>query len=282
MTANVPTPLTRALSLAGRCVPPGLALASAVGDPLDVDLPQLAPATAAPTAQGLRAVGALYLHAELEQAMVIPLAELLTRERYSIEIRDEGAARLLEQMAELPRARHWPGREDRSRLFGRLFGSGEGAVPGRDGTFEPRFGRLCFALAQRGQAPRGWVSPVAVEVAARDVLVAVGALVGGSVVLAAGRIHDQLQHALDLLDHPGISAAFGTRGIWETIRTVAGEEVDVARHLDRGRSGMELLHWLAETVAQLATLPGAGPPLDVPDRVVRLAAVWLQATGVAS
>src|SRR5262249_33287076 len=192
-----------------------LRYALAAGEaPLRLDLPpMLAGAGHAPDAATLRMMAALYLQAEMEQAGVIPVAELLAQSRRTLEVRGASASRKLDEFAE--RARHqWYDRQSRGQTFARLFGVG--ADP-RDGganrDFQQRLATLCFALTnyQRdyfwGQMPSP-TREAALRESARLLLFNLGPRQYGNLPNAARLIQDQLRAAIDLLNDPDLGSLF--------------------------------------------------------------------------
>jgi hypothetical protein len=287
MGVNGRPPLASSLAIAQRGIfaPPD---GSYGGDGLRIPLPPLpAGGGTLPSAASLRATAALYLQAELEQAGVIPLAEQLADSRGSIDFLSVEAAEKLEAFAE--RQRDWYDRRRREMLFARVFGlGGVTAAEARTASnrgFQQLFAAMCLALvsaSERGQwgevvSTRG---EAALRVAAMDLLANLGPYQYGNTQPAARLIHEQLQKAIEILDHPGVSAAFQARGMWDTLRKAFGQEApDFGRLVTRGQSGMRLLNWLADVLLQLNGIRRralTGP--DAP--VVRWAASWLQASGV--
>ena len=259
---------------------PHVVAALAEADPLRLDLPAL-PGLQATAPETLRALGALYLAARLEDMGVLVAVEWLVRERAALRIPAASAQRL-EDIArrrpqELPR-------EQRALLYARLFGSGPGvgADPGRaDARFEPLLAALCSALVTCGARPAGTADRdhAAVAAAARDLAISTSSSAGGGVVLAVPRVNDQLRRGIELLSDPGIGALVGGRWFWATLQAMLGASApDLRRLLDVGRNGQRVLRWLADAVPALAQPAGIGPAI-APDAVTS-AAAWMQACGL--
>jgi len=118
------------------------------------------------------------------------------------------------------------------------------------------------------------------RLAALDLLMNLAPRRYGDTAASARRVHDQLQHSINLLNDPGVGALFGVSGMWEVLRKVIGHEApDFGRLVTRGQSGLRLLDWLASVLPEvrdnatnrLALAPGAPPFV--------WAAMWLEASG---
>src|SRR5437016_1003284 len=98
--------LGESLRLVNGCLRPVLTVSLArVEDPLRLDLPPMLTAVGqAPDAEILRVMAVLYFQAELEQAGVIAVAELLAASRNTLEVRSTRVSRKLDEFAE--RGRH--------------------------------------------------------------------------------------------------------------------------------------------------------------------------------
>lgn len=288
--------LSDSLALADVCLrEPSLAqaLSAAVAnDPLKLNLPPLAGPGAnvnAPDAAALRVLAALYLQAELEQAGVIPVAEVLAQSRYSLRLTDVATARKLDEFAQL--SRDWLDRNQRNQVFARAFGLGAGAetAEGRliNRSFQQRFAAFCSALTQTQEDARWGQAPGVTRLAlARqmtlELLFNLGQRYTGHTAGATRRIHEQMQKALSLLNQPGLRSFFLARDLWDLLRQILGDTApDFGRLLTRGQSGQRLLHWLASVAVQAQTdnslqwLKGADPSVFV------WAGQWLAAAGFA-
>jgi hypothetical protein len=269
---------------------PALSLSlAAVEDPLRLDLPpMLTAAGQAPDAATLRVMATLYFQAELEQAGVIVVAELLAAARLTLGARGERVSRKLDEFAE--RGRHqWYDRQSRSLTFARLFGLGAAADPhgssvNRD--FQQRFATLCLALVNHqrdyfwSQTP-GPTREASLREAATALLFNLGPRQYGNLPNAARLIQEQLRAAIDLLNDPDLAPLFGARGMWDVLRQVLGKETpDLGRLLTRGQTGLRLLDWLATVIPALSNTAPAGPLAPANSPVYTWAASWLAATGI--
>lgn len=265
---------------------------SGAAHPLQINLPPLGGSGIGGsdmTAEALNVLSSLYFQAEMEQAAVIPLAELLTESRYSLQVTDHSAAQLLEQFADGGQNR-WLNRQIRDQIYARTFGIG-GALLNESGStinrnFESLFARYCQALMQF-QADSRWAAPgvsatVQVEMAAQQLLSNLGQRRFGNTLTAAQRIQGQLQAALDLLNHQGITGLFQANNIWSLIRNVLENDApDLQRIVSRAQSGLRLISWLAQNLVPLRTRQ-LDQALTNGGEVFIWAASWLQATGMPS
>ncbi len=283
--------LPRSMALVNRLLAqPRAALAFSFAGPLQINLPPLGAGGGLGGGirpEALQVLASLYFQAELEQATIIPLAELLTESRYSLQLTDQSAAVLLEQFAEGMQER-WLTRSIREQVFARTFGTGPALLdePGAavNRNFETLFAQFCQTLVRyeadaRWQAP-GAAATVAVEMAAQQLIANLAQRQFGNTLTAAQRIQGQLQAALDLLSHPAIPRLFEARDVWSLIRSVLGADApDLNRLVSRAQNGLRLLTWLAEHLGDIGN-GRIGLVLSSSRDPIIWAAGWLQATGV--
>jgi hypothetical protein len=290
MDANRKLSLPQSLALADaslRAAHTAQAFSFAADDPLRLDLPPLSGSGALlPDASVLRVMASLYLHSELEQAGVIPVAELLTEHRLNLSVTSEKAARLLEEFYR--RARQWYDRDSRNRIFARLFGRGLVAgQPGQNvnGEFQQRLANFCGALVGYSEQYRFGQRPTAsqeglVRRVAQDLLLNLGARQYGNTTAAAGQIQDQLRRAIELLSDDGVAALFQARGMWDVLRRILDKDApDFGRLVTRGQTGQRLLDWLASVLPQINETQPFKPLLPPDAPVFAHAAQWLEASG---
>ena len=190
MLQHRPT-LGAALALAEQVVARG-ADVPGVDDPLRLDLPNLVrDAGALPSADAVRILASLYFAAELEQAGVVPIAELLAGQRDSLDLHSYASAARLDEFASHEHG--WYDQAGRAGLYARLFGMGPsatneaGALVNRE--FQSLLASLCNALAQYGVATAGSVVlESAVSQAAYGLLSNLGPRALGNTQLAARRL----------------------------------------------------------------------------------------------
>lgn len=258
------------------------ASATAADNPWRLDLPPDGVDEATLEPRAAAALGSLYLLSELEQIGVVPCAELLVTERYSLDLRDQDAVQRIENYA--GKAAGLPKEPVRQQLFARLFG----VAWQDDGSIRPN-----TTLTQQVPANHAFEELLAgycdslvsfdIRTAARSrsaLRMAGDRLRGnlaprqyGNTLIVATPLVEQLRASLDLLALPGVGQMFGVKGAWGVIRALQPElGADIGRRVDRGQSGRDVVK-------------SAGYP-PVPDLVdaalVHAADVWLTATGFSS
>lgn len=266
-----------------------LMLAREPDDPLRLNLPPLVGGanSLVPDATTLKVMAALYFQAELEQAGVIAVAELLADSRYELTIQDVPSANLLEEF--FRRKRDWLNRDSREHVYARVFGLGslarneEGALINRD--FQSKFANFCLNIWRAAEDLKWQKMPnpmldAAVRQAALDLLINLGGRRYGDIYGASRRIQDQLSRAIALLNHQGIGSAFQVSGMWNLLQTILSPNVpDFARITTRGQSGLNLLNWLVSVLAQVTDRNSRQPLISPALPVAGYAEAWLQATG---
>jgi hypothetical protein len=282
--------LLAGLALAGSAVGQAADGVPAADDPLRLDLPTLGPGSGeAPSPATLRVFGSLYLAAELEQAGVVPVAELLAAERDMLNLTSYEAAAKLDDFA--MRGHRWYDRAGRVQLYARLFGVGPGATNDAGALvnreFLPLLAALCHGLAGYADVSARLRTSTALESGARLAAQALLANLAprglGNTLLAARRIEDQVRHAVDLVRDPAIGALVGSRTLQQTILNILGEDApDVQRLIDSGLLGQKVLEWLAGVLPRIDGDPSPAPLVTVGDPIVVTAALWLRAVGVGS
>lgn len=277
--------LLAGLALAAEAVGPGADGVPAHDDPLRLDLPALQPSpTDFPPPATVRVFAALYLAAELEQAGVVPIAELLAEQRYSFDVASYQAAGKLEDFAS--RRHDWYDRAGRIQVYARLFGIGPGATNDAGSLvnreFVPLLATLCGALARYGDPGAATASSDAdVRFATESLLRNIAPRALANTLLAARRLEDQIRHAVEILRDPAIGAVVGARTLQETIVRILGADApDVQRLIDTGLAGQKVLEWLAVSLPRL-TAATPVPLLQPGDPVSVSATLWLHAAGVA-
>jgi hypothetical protein len=268
----------RAVGAAGAGVPAG-------DDPLHLDLPSLGPGSGeAPDRSTVHVFASLYLACELEQAGVVPIAELLSQERDNLNVTSYAAAAKLDDFA--GRAHQWYDRAGRVQLYARLFGIGPGATNDAGALVNREFvqllGSFARALTASAGASAGRASLDAMlQESAQALLGNLEPRALGNTLLAARRIEDQVRHAVDVLRDGAIGSLVGARTMQETIVNILGKDApDVQRLIDAGLAGQRLLGWLADAIPRLYGTAAQAPLLSASDPIAVTAALWLRALGL--
>lgn len=279
--------LHESLALAAECLRGNAAVLAAAGaaDPLRLDLSPLRDGSrdASITASSVRSLAALYLQANLEDAGIVAVAELLGQSRNQFRTLTADAARKLDPFTRPPSDVY--SRPQREAIFARVFGLG-GAPQGSPANyeFERLLAALCVALLRcevelRLSANVGAERDAALRYAASALLFNLAPRQYGNTLTAVPVIDRQLRQAIAVLSDHTILAQFGARDLWDAIRIVAGDAApDLNRLVARGRTGLQLLQWLAGV---LGIVNDARTPVVARgDGVFLAAAQWLQATGI--
>lgn len=251
----------------------------------DITLPD--PASAHVDRAQLRALASIYLAADLEPAGIIEsvqlLASLSATGGLTLDLRR--AAPLIEQWW---RHRHdRMSADERNAFFSRLFGATGGPTSAEGGSnqrFEGRMFDLCEALSaldpSAGAQSYGTsMSQNRARIAARALAQNLGDSSTGMAAFVAGEVIATLKDAFAILGHPDLRGAFHARDIWDVIRAIAqlghGSFADASPYVRRGKAGMILLAWLADS---LPAVFGTGTIAKPGDPVVGAAIDWLEAT----
>lgn len=288
-TARLLVALAEAHGLVERAESRAVALAlDAIGD---LTLPDAVPATADDQAL-IRALAPLYLAAQLEEAELITTVETLSGLAVSGGLqRDLGAA------VPLVRA-FWQARHDRfsvserRALFARVFGSDDpgadaattAARPAPNAAFEDLMIDLTEALYKLDEESLGGNTAgpralVRVLFAARGLAANLLQKGGGMTVFAAREIVGTIQSAVEILQQPEVQRAVHARSLWTAVRAVSRRYLrrdrDPSPYVARGKSGLTVLSWLADSLPLLSD-DRTRIALDHP--VIAAATEWLQAS----
>ena len=278
---------------AGLCARPALAWAAA-DDGLRLDLPPLGlPARPAVTTQAAAAWGALYLHAELERAGVLPVVEAVVDSRHTLSLRQPASAQRLEAFARGTPRQHT--RSQRAELYARLFGIGDAARvvsrhPSRHPSridFMQRLLRHASALL-RADIERhriGRISPAGqavLRMSAANLLDLLAAQPDAWLLLSAKRIHARTLEAFALLGDEGLRLQLGARSAWHCLRLLADARglanADIDLAAQRGAAGQTLLTGLGPL---LAALSDNSRELPAPEAATAFAALrWMGGLGL--
>ena len=287
-----PDLLGRALRDAGAVLRrPAWALAAAANDPLQLP-PASVPGVSAwrPSAEALSAYAALYLHAQLDEAGVLPTVDLLATQRYELVLREPATLQRLERFAAA--ARDHPSAADRARWAAHLFGQGaERSGPGADAQppersdFNQRLLRLASAIV-RADAGRtrdggtGLAAATSWRLAVQALQALVAAVPAASLLVWARRIHGRTLAAFAVLGDAGLQRQLHTTTPWQTLLALVGGSAEESAARDasarRGAAGQTLLRSLDNTPSDAAAWARTAPPTAL----VQAALSWLAASGL--
>jgi hypothetical protein len=273
---------TLALALRLAHAAPGAALA------LDLEPIDLPPALGGDVDRAaLVAAAPLYLAAELESARLLPSAEVLAglfmSGGWPAQLADADVALLTAFWRE--RHRRFSA-EERDAFFARMFGRASRArlaLPdASNGAFEGLLLDLAEALFNF-DPPAGLRAPPASPALLLGAVARLAENLAGRgrgvPAAAAAELVGAVNSALAIFKAPAVQAALGARGVWSAVRSAAhrylDEDVDVGAHVERGRSGVLMLAWLAEAAPAVGS--GGAPAAPAPE-VVAAAGAWLRTT----
>jgi hypothetical protein len=234
----------------------------------------------------VRLLGSLYLAAELEQAGVVAIAELLSQQRDTLNLSSYEAAAKLDDFD--TRSHLWYDRPSRLQLYARLFGIGSnatndaGTLANRD--FVSRLAALCHAFVSYANPPGEGASELdaMLRESAQALLENLASRGLANTVLAARRIQDQTRHAVDLLRDPAVDAVVGAHSLQDAIVAILGKDApDVQRLIDCGVAGQTILNWLAGAIPAIYSAPAEQALINSGDSVLEAAEQWLQAAGAS-
>jgi hypothetical protein len=273
-------PLQASLALAEACLRGSGASALALGpaaDPLRLDLPSVNGPNAL-TAASLRILAALYFQAELEQAGVIAVAEILAEARMQLGAIDTNAARKLDAFAQ--KMRSWYDRPSREMIFARVFGIGGRATRDEGSAVNHAFSQVFAAFCASVVRLSVLRDESAVRRTANDLLNNLSARQFGNTLYAGQQIENELRAAVDILGDASIGARFQARGMWDLMRKLLGDGTpDLARILSRGRTGLRILHWMSGELPELARSTPSRVLVSPGHELFALCAQWLEASG---
>jgi hypothetical protein len=228
----------------------------------------------------LRTLAPLYLAAELEMAQLLPVVEVLSALYHGGGLEtDVGSAGPMLLTFWKNRNERFTSQE-RQALFARLFEISNGpalAGHGRPNTgFEGLMINLCEALYRLADPMRGTgpSSRVTVGMAARSLAANLLPRAGGITAYAGASLLTSIAQGIEILKVPALQFGFGSQSVWGVVRTVAtrlGHETDIGSHVTRGKSGQQVLAWLAEASSDLEN--------PMPNQeVITAATAWLEAS----
>jgi len=285
---NLQNSLIRALALVQQAEARALTLA--LTDLGDIELPGITPATPEDQAQ-IRAISPLYLASQLEEAGLLPAVETLSGLAFSGALQTDlgEAATMIEEF--------WKQRHDRFQekerraLYARLFGAdgptSSTRTPERiphNTEFESLMIDMAESLYKLGDESIGaaYGSPHAqtrLLTTARSLAENLLNRSGGMTAFAAREILNTIQAAVQILQQPAVQRALGARSLWTTVRAITSRYLhqsgETSAYVTRGKSGLVLLSWLADSLPQLNT---TRPLATLDNPVIDAASEWLQAS----
>jgi hypothetical protein len=221
----------------------------------------------------LRTLAALYLTSQLEQASLLPAAELLAGIGNGVSLNLGPASSKLMEFWRHRKDRFSP--EERRGLFERLF----------DSNFENLMISLCEALYKldEGAIPQGRSSPLEqakVRALGQELAEYLLNHSTGETTFGASDILASTRAATEILKDPRVEHAFGAHDVWTAVAAIMqryGQAAkDPVHFIVRGHAGLTVLSWLADAheVINTSTQPLVG--LDNP--VIAAAVDWLQSS----
>ena len=277
--------IDRILALGNRLVDAieQFALQLGIGD-LDIDLPPIVGSDA--DQAHLRPVAPVYLASELERASLVPAIELLSGVFISGGLPgDLGSASPLLMRFWQERHKRFTGSE-RQAFFSRLFGDTSGPAMGTESGTNVEFDALMTAMATAlvnaqtyPPVPPGYVTEPPLRTAALELASNLLPRSGGIAAFAARDLLKTIQQAFDILRQRQVQVQFRAVSVWSAVSNIqqmkSGSPSHISEHVTRGKAGMLVLAWLAESVPALNN----NQQLISPDSPLPAAAAsWLDAS----
>jgi hypothetical protein len=220
----------------------------------------------------LRALGSLYLLAQLENASLLPSVELLA----GLGVSGGFPADLGPAAAKLMDFWHHRSErfsaDERKHLYDLLF----------DSDFDNFMISLCEALYKLDEGIVGAtpnpVQEARVRTLAEQLADHLLNTTNGESAFAADSILDETREATEILKDPHVEHAFGANTIWKTVDAIARRygkaSVDSGSFVVRGKAGLTILAWLADAISVISNTAQPLVALDHP--VIGAAVDWLQ------
>jgi len=257
----------------------------------DIDLPDATPSSADDQAQ-IRAIAPLYLAAQLEETGLLPTVETLSGLAISgaLQVDLGPAANLIKTFWQERNQRFHE--SERRDLFKRLFGddqpeagatstSGEVASNTAFENLMIDLGESLYKLDENFSSAN-YGSPHnqnRLMAAARNLAENLLNRGGGMTAFAAQEILNTIQAAVQILQQPNVQHAFGTRSLWTAVHAIGSrylhQDRDTSAFVARGKSGLVLLSWLADSLPHLNDLH---PLITLDHPAIGAATEWLQAS----
>jgi hypothetical protein len=277
--------IDRVLALGHRLVDAAAQFALQLGtDDFDVELPPIVGSDA--DQAHLRPVAPLYLACELERAGLVPALELLSGVFASGGLPgDLGSASPLLMRFWQERHNRFTGSE-RQAFFSRLFGDTSGPAMATESGTNVEFDALMTALATTlvntqtyPLVTPGFITESPLRTAALELASNLLPRSGGIAAFAARDLLKTIQQALDILRQKQVQLQFRAASVWTAVSNIqqmkTGTAGHISEHVTRGKAGMLVLAWLAESAPALNN----NQQLISPDSPLPVAAAsWLDAS----
>lgn len=257
----------------------------------NIDLPNAIPASADDQAQ-IRAIAPLYLAAQLEETGLLATVETLSGLAMSgaLQVDLGPAANLIETFWQQRNERFQE--PERRALFKRLFGAepvkSVSDSPGGHDLPNAGFENLMIDLGEslykldEDALSANYGSPhsqIRLITAARNLAENLLNRGSGITAFAAQEILNTIQATVRILQQPSVQHAFGARSMWTAVHAIGSRYLhldhDTSNFVTRGKSGLVLLSWLADS---LPHLNDTHPLITLDHPAIGAATEWLQAS----
>ncbi len=224
----------------------------------------------------VEAFAGLYYYAELENAHLLSVAELLVEERYSLNLNDRVLFQALEGMADAM-DRSWYDGQRRAQLFSATLGFET------NNDIRMTLANLSAELLRFEQEMR-----LSSFDAASSIEFAMAALLDeirrrGSLGLerAANQLNGQLRQAITIMGNSTLQRMFNARDLWSLVAAIVSDSTDAVMMFNqaasRAQAGAALIGWVAAHINEIRDNNGVIAPLLQNDAsVFRYAAQWQQ------
>ena len=235
----------------------------------------------------LKSVAVLYLASELELARLLLTVETLVKLYHDGGLhQDLGTAN--QQLFDFWRQREQRFTErERQAIFARLFGTVTRSPLATTNSSNTAFESLMIDLAEALHQYRpdtvsisGVNRDIPVRMAAQRLATNLIPRSGGITPFVAQELVHTINQALAIIKHKAVQQALGAQSVWMALRRLnqlySTASIDINSHVERGRTGMQLLSWLATVLPHLETTKSSLVSPDHP--VVTAATAWLHAS----
>jgi hypothetical protein len=261
---------------------------------IDIDLPDLDAGTAVDIlADNVKALGAMYFAAQLEEMKLFTVADRVTEHFMTGMLpmsRGPGGERIYKYLKEAPNRFT---EVERRSMYARAFGVAQGSVgeqmPNRE--FSDLWIRFLSSVSllhrQLNSSERTLVSEEQALKAARDLAVNLSLHGYGVAHFAAVELQNLVREVKEMLQHSDVLAAYGVRDVWQLVDRVStlylGGAVNGVRYRTLAQSGGEIILWLARNAPALASVARTTNGLFTQpgDPLISHVERWLAVTGTS-